>query len=244
MRNLIRFAAWLYPPSWRQRYGVEFAALLEDVRPGWRDLLNVLKGALAMQIRNFGVIAAGFALAGALVAGLVSWRIPDTFVSQAIVKWWPAEARNEVPTLIVNSTSRNSLVAIMNKHNLYERQRAQRPLEEVIEQMRHAIRIYPVRDTAFTVAFLDEDPAKARLVTRELVNTLMLNNVLMRRAASASAERAPGPGLNMEVLDPASLPDGPSSPNRLIIYGLGIAIGALTGAVAAWFRGRTQPRMA
>ena len=52
MRNLIRFAAWLYPRRWRERYGVEFDALLDDARPGWRELANVLKGALAIQIRQ------------------------------------------------------------------------------------------------------------------------------------------------------------------------------------------------
>src|SRR5713101_6289550 len=108
MRNLIRFAAWLYPPRWRRRYGVEFDALLEDVRPGWRELLNVLKGALAMQIRHFGAMAAGFAVAGALVAGLVSWRMPNSYVSSATVYWSPAEAAKEVPALIVRSSSRSS----------------------------------------------------------------------------------------------------------------------------------------
>ena len=53
MRYLIRCAAWLYPPRWRRRYGVEFDALLEDVRPGWRELLNVLKGALERSWRDW-----------------------------------------------------------------------------------------------------------------------------------------------------------------------------------------------
>src|SRR5713101_5318126 len=108
MRNLIRFAAWLYPPRWRRRYGVEFDALLEDVRPGWRELLNVLKGAVAMQMRHFGAMAAGFAVAGAFVAGLVLWRMPDTYFSSAMVNMWPAEAAKAVPALITNSTSRSS----------------------------------------------------------------------------------------------------------------------------------------
>ena len=45
---------------------------------------------------------------------------------------------------------------------------------------------------------------------------------------------------NLEVLDPASLPKRPSSPNRLVIAAMGLAggllIGALTAAVA-----RTRP---
>src|SRR5258708_1637553 len=110
MRSLIRFAAWLYPPPWRQRYGAEFGALLEDVRPRWPDLLNVLKEALSMQIKEFGVIAAGLAAAGTIIAGLVSWGIPDKYVSSAMVSVGPAVAAKEaVPSIIVTTTSRNSL---------------------------------------------------------------------------------------------------------------------------------------
>jgi hypothetical protein len=34
MRRLLRLAAWLYPPAWRDRYGAEFEALLDDAGPG------------------------------------------------------------------------------------------------------------------------------------------------------------------------------------------------------------------
>jgi hypothetical protein len=88
-----------------------------------------------------------------------------------------------------------------------------------------------VGDTAFAVAFRDEDPAKALVVTQELINGLMANNVSDR-------------GLTLSARDPASLPTRPSSPNRVVIYGTGVAIGALTGAVAAWFRRTPRPQMA
>src|SRR5690242_3070098 len=58
MRPLIRVAARLYPKAWRTRYGSEFAALLEDIKPGWGGFLDIVKGALAMQVLtwNFGRI--------------------------------------------------------------------------------------------------------------------------------------------------------------------------------------------
>ena len=52
MRNLIRWATKLYPPAWRDRYGVEFDALLNEVGPSWRDLFNVLGGALSVRARS------------------------------------------------------------------------------------------------------------------------------------------------------------------------------------------------
>ena len=46
----IALAAALYPKNWRQEYGDEFAALLDDTKPGWRVFANALGGAIAMQI--------------------------------------------------------------------------------------------------------------------------------------------------------------------------------------------------
>jgi hypothetical protein len=42
MRTLIRWAARLYPARWRNRYGAEFDALLDDISPSFGDLCNVL----------------------------------------------------------------------------------------------------------------------------------------------------------------------------------------------------------
>ena len=41
MRTLIRWAVRLYPATWRNRYAVEFEALLDDISPCAGDLLNV-----------------------------------------------------------------------------------------------------------------------------------------------------------------------------------------------------------
>jgi hypothetical protein len=42
MRTSIRWAARLYPATWRNRYGAEFDALLEDMSPSLGDLCDVL----------------------------------------------------------------------------------------------------------------------------------------------------------------------------------------------------------
>jgi len=46
MRRWIALAARLYPRSWRDRYGEEFDALLEDATADWQQFLNVAQGAL------------------------------------------------------------------------------------------------------------------------------------------------------------------------------------------------------
>jgi hypothetical protein len=50
MRRAIQFMLRLYPAPWRERYRGEFEALLEQMRPGWRDVFDVLRGAVKMQI--------------------------------------------------------------------------------------------------------------------------------------------------------------------------------------------------
>jgi len=44
VRRLLHFLARLYPETWWHRYGAEFTALLEDIRPRWTDVVDVLKG--------------------------------------------------------------------------------------------------------------------------------------------------------------------------------------------------------
>jgi hypothetical protein len=70
--RLIRLAGRLYPTSWPSRYGVEFEALLEDTVGEWHDALDVLLGALKMQMTtwNFAKITAAFGLAGACHSSL------------------------------------------------------------------------------------------------------------------------------------------------------------------------------
>jgi hypothetical protein len=42
MRTLIRWAARLYPATWRNRYAAEFDVLLDDISPSFGDLCDVL----------------------------------------------------------------------------------------------------------------------------------------------------------------------------------------------------------
>src|SRR3981189_1283034 len=85
----IRFAARLYPEPWRAGYGVEFEALLEDASGDWRDVLDVLSGALKMHITTwaFGKVAAGFGVVGAILwSGLLFIAMPDKYTSDAVLR--------------------------------------------------------------------------------------------------------------------------------------------------------------
>jgi 1-aminocyclopropane-1-carboxylate deaminase/D-cysteine desulfhydrase-like pyridoxal-dependent ACC family enzyme len=79
MRRLSQFIARLYPRSWRERYGAEFFALLEDVGADWQTSADILKGALEMQIRAVGLVKILLAvgLAGTLTAMAARYAIPQ-----------------------------------------------------------------------------------------------------------------------------------------------------------------------
>lgn len=42
MRRVVRFLVRLYPANWRERYGEEFEALLEDAPPGWAGIQGLI----------------------------------------------------------------------------------------------------------------------------------------------------------------------------------------------------------
>jgi len=80
MKKALRFAVRLYPAWWRRRYGAEFSALLEESRPGWGDVLDLLKGAISMQMKRTAMIASS-ALAGMLLAFTVGLAMPHRYIS-------------------------------------------------------------------------------------------------------------------------------------------------------------------
>jgi len=49
MRTLMRWAARLYPATWRNRYGAEFEALLDDISPSLGDVFDVIGDVLRVR---------------------------------------------------------------------------------------------------------------------------------------------------------------------------------------------------
>ena len=72
MKRLIRLMAKLYPEAWRERYGEEFEALLDEVGVTGRIAVDVLKGAILMQIQRWMKIGI-MALLGASIVVAMSW---------------------------------------------------------------------------------------------------------------------------------------------------------------------------
>ena len=93
MKRIIHTLVRLYPPKWRKRYENEFRALLDDIRPQWRDVLDLLKGGLEMRLLEsaWPKYTAIFGIAGALVCGVVALRIPNQYASTAVLAGAPPQ---------------------------------------------------------------------------------------------------------------------------------------------------------
>lgn len=141
-----------------------------------------------------------------------------------------------------------NLIGIIQKpaENLYIRERerteklpsreADATLLALAERMRRGIDMSFTAPSKLAIAFTYIDRYKAQSVVRELVNGFIEENVQAMRPSDSGANpqlvrmsqfRV---GENIEVVDPATLPEIPVSPNRAAIALGGLAAGLLVGA--------------
>jgi hypothetical protein len=237
----------LYPKAWRLRYGVEFDALLEDASPRWGDAIDVLCSALEMRMRtwNFFKLAVVCGLAGAVLAAVLAFRMPDKYVSEAVLR---VSGNHPSPDdfhdrVLQQALSPSSLQKLILKHDLYSTDRQGMALEGVVERLRRDIAI-TVTDRAagdpknfsFAVRYISHDPARAQRTTADLVAGVMAANVAEGIAATKRAESTGerrNSGITVELVAAASLPQTPVMPNRLTITALGVAAGVGLAALAA-----------
>ena len=240
MRRWIGLAAKLYTRQWRARYGAEFDALMEDVEPDWAEFVNVLGGAVQMQLKNetaYLKLAAVLAVIGA-VAGLgVSLRVPDRYTASAAIKVTPG-AEDDPGKTVEHLTqmqqeilSRNSLAELIQRPalNLYQRERRNLPLEDIVQNMRNKdIRIAPAPGdpSVMNISFTYPDRRLAQAVTQQLVNRFMETNAVVNKQRQAMWRNAwqedgpPGPA--MEVVAQPSDPRKIDGTGRLLFVAAGI----------------------
>jgi uncharacterized protein involved in exopolysaccharide biosynthesis len=251
MRRTLLFAIRLYPREWRERYEPEFLALLDQIRPDWFTVLDVLKGGLLMQLFKPRVIVAGFGLCCAFLAFTASFAFPSTYVSTTtlLLRDPPLQVNNvrlynlhlsqTLNSMAQQALTRASLAEIISKRNLYEQQRQRMSLEEVIEQMRTKdIRISNVVSfntgtrlrPAFQLTFAAPDGNTAQLVTHDIATKLN------------EAQKNVAPDALLEVLDPPNLPLQAMFPARANFAIVGLLAGLGIGILYVWYRARRTLR--
>jgi len=250
MDRLTKLASNLYPRWWRDRYGDEFAALIEDARPGLGGTWDVLRGALAMQFTTFSakrILLVG-AAAGLLVGFAAAFAFTPQYASHAVVRVSPGEDNRAIADSINQLSQevlkRAALVEMIDRMDLYRNERSTTPMEDIIENFRKNIRITAVpvfekrgRVTAFDLAFIYPDSKVAQLAVDNLIHRFLDENIRARRGALRH-------GMTLEVLDPANLPAEAIVPNHRNIAVVGLVSGLfLSGllALALHFRRKRQP---
>jgi hypothetical protein len=235
MNPRIQWAIRCYPSAWRKRYGAEFAALLEDVGPGWRDWWDVARGGLKMRLKwNFATVMAVCGLLGAAVAGGWVYRVPDQYISTAVFRavlpegMTEAQFSQQLQRAQTQVLSRTSLAEMIQRRDLdlYKKDRQRITMEDVVQGMRNRdIKIQPLRDVngrysnAFAISFAYSNGEKAQQVTQQLL------------AAFIAQLPHDGAWVKAEVLDPPTLPASPASPNRFAYIAIGLAFGLGVGLV-------------
>ncbi len=241
--------------------------MLEEVEPDWREFRYVMRGAMIMQILSGTAwlkLTAALALAGAMAAAGVSFVVPTRYESSAVLRLTRQQGAqpspDNLPEMKEDVLSHGSLLQLIQKPSLdlYKSERQSLPLEDIVEQMRDDIQVQPLpmapgssgsgSGSAFRVSFAYPDQVKARAVVRELVTRFAEQNVTISRNGEAVYQafwhRPPPPaelGENLEVLDPASLPKRPSSPDRLAFTAWGLVFGLLLGLLVTL--ARWQPKV-
>jgi len=249
MHRLTKLAARLYPRWWRERYGEEFAALLEEARPGFRGTLDIAKSALAMQLTTYSrkrVILAG-TLAGLLVSYAVALSIKPQYASIGRVVLMVRDSTEAAPRLLGNAfqplatktLSRSNLAEIVTKLNLYPTERSQQPLDQVLDTMQRntSISMETRATNSATVAIRFEypEPRKALLTTDALI-------AAFQKANRKMPEGTPAPKIfSMRTTLPAVVPRLQCRQINL----LGVAFGSMLGsglAIILHFR-RKSPKL-
>lgn len=163
-----RWLLRLYPKWWRERYGAELGAWLDDAeaRPG--DSWDLLKGALTMRLsdplRTMAIALLGVGLCN---AAIFAWHaITSPPVSYATLAG-PVKP-GDVFERAERAFSRPALVRVIEKHGLWSKNL---PMEDTVEHVRRHARLGLSRE-GFQMGYADPDPARAQAVAAELAQEL------------------------------------------------------------------------
>jgi len=234
MTRLTRFLIRLYPASWRARYEAEFSELIEELKPTWRTSLDLLKGALTMQLETSSsrkILAAG-ALLGTL-AGVAVWlAAPNTYRSTCMLEIEPPEAAAQWELLIHN---RHSLTEIVQNQNLYPAKQNKLPLEEVVAAMDKNIHVQTHAGNKVAVQFDYPDPVLVHTVTDDLISHA-IDHELQRRLDSGDTSHG-----SIRILDTPTRPKAPVSYHVATFALIGLLCGTiLAGLFIALMRRRAS----
>ncbi len=243
MKRVLVWAVRLYPVDWRRRYGTEFEALLNESGGDWPALMDVLRGAVTIQMKRWNVwkLTAIGGLAGAAIAGTVVGLLPTTYVSEGVIlvhsREAPSDTRVWLGGLNQAVLSQASLEPLIQSNGLYKKElQAQTPMAELVGKMRRNVKVSLASDQknqgagqpaqAIRIAFQSDDPAKAQQIVTELERRY-IDRGLQKAEDAGRSDRV------VEVLDMPRLPQRPIKPALLQSVTGGLLIGISLAFIAA-----------
>jgi uncharacterized protein involved in exopolysaccharide biosynthesis len=200
MRRILKLLARFYPAAWRSRYGAEYEALIEDAQPRASDGFDVAWGAAKMWVTSWSFvrIVLPCALAGTLLALGISLVRPAIYHSRTLITV-NSDSRvsidNELAEQVRGALATPFLEELIQKDNLYPKERTRMPMGDVVNLMRKDIWLRSLQKSdgkpamAFVVEFSYPDAHVAQRVDEELVSQLVAENLSAAiNNASATAD--------------------------------------------------------
>jgi polysaccharide chain length determinant protein (PEP-CTERM system associated) len=163
-------------------------------------------------VRRYRSWIVGPMFAGLVISVVVAFFWPDTYVSTAVMTITPQQVsqtlvHSDVTTQMATRLqemeteilSRSSLSDLIVHLDLYKKERTQKPLEDIVQEMRNkaiSVKAYEPatsgsenRVQAFTISFSYTDRYKAQQVVRELVGKFEEQNLIyLTKTASVTTE--------------------------------------------------------
>jgi hypothetical protein len=241
MNRIVKLLTLLYPSSWRNRYGAEFEALLDDAKPSALDAFDVLQEGVKMRLTTWSLSQITFASAlfGLCLAVVTALALPAHYISRAVLSVEPADesAPNLTNALIQgNIFNREFLASLIQKHGLYPRDRIRMSLDEVIDKMEKKIQVVPTMPAfsgnraklTFAIQFEYPDRHVAQQINEELTTHLIEGNLNAQPTSNST----------FYVPAPPSLPRWPATPDRTRFAAVGLFAGLLAGLTLGVIRAR------
>jgi uncharacterized protein involved in exopolysaccharide biosynthesis len=255
MKRILKFLAYLYPSSWRTRYGAEYETLIDDATPRLQDTFNVLWTALKMQLtsRSLVRIVLPSATCGAFIAAAVSFTVPPRYVSQFTFiaeelrgpttrgarEVTEDESKHALSNLRDILFDRNFLASTIQKFDLYALDRTHIPLDKVTDKMQKNIEVkrapvtqpgVPGNRSGFIVDFVYPDPRLAQRVGQWLAFQTFKETIRKAKSAPGGLSQ---PYEGFVFMEMPSLPQKPVGWSPLKKTTLGLFAGLFVGLIIA-----------
>ncbi len=190
----------------------EVVGLRRHLAPiGWGFLFGVIAACVAAVCMRkplgWTLRMAGSGVLGAMIALGVAYIIQSHYASTAVVR--------ADPQLIKSVLSDKVLLDVISETNLYPGNS-----ESNLKRLRQGLQVTPLGTTGVILRFQHKDRIKAQAAVKDILAKLRLQSWTGHNNVA-----------DLRIIDPASIPQAPVSPNRSIIILGGLCIGLLVAGI-------------